>query len=285
MSGVVMASGIVLLLTALGLAIGITAVGDPRAATAGTAKGLGIGAGFWAGLTLLVAYFLGGLVSTMVTDCPDRGGALIHGAMVWTLASGFLLWLLGQGISLGASGLLGALSGLTRTATTAVSATVAGGGDLAHQLGLTDSTRIMDGLDDPQTVSLFASVTGMPTSEAQTALAQFRTKVEAVRDNPDRVAAEVRGFLTQYKERATAGAEGGSSGTRGGHRRLVCHCCCAGAHAGCGHPGGTSWDSEPAHLAHPVGARRQRVTTGELRGVASTAFVATCRWFGCDEVT
>jgi hypothetical protein len=202
MSGVIFALGIVLLLTALGLAIGITAVGDPRAATSGTATGLGIGAGFWAALTLLVAYFLGGLVSTMVTDRPDRGGAFVHGALVWTIASGFLLWLLGQGISLGASGLLGALSGLTRTATTAVSATVAGGGDLAHQLGLTDSTRIIERLDDPQTVSLFASVTGMPTTEARSALAQFRTKVEAVRDNPDRVAAEVRSFLAQYKERA-----------------------------------------------------------------------------------
>ena len=120
MSGVVLALGIVLLLTALGLAIGITAVGDPRAATTGTATGLGIGAGFWAALTLLVAYFLGGLVSTMVTDRPDRGAAFVHGALVWTLASGFLIWLLGQGISLGASGLLGALSGLTHTATTAV---------------------------------------------------------------------------------------------------------------------------------------------------------------------
>ena len=98
MSGVIFALGIVLLLTALGLAIGITAVGDPRAATAGTATGLGIGAGFWAALTLLIAYFLGGLVSTMVTDRPDRGGAFVHGALVWTLASGFLLWLLGQGI-------------------------------------------------------------------------------------------------------------------------------------------------------------------------------------------
>ena len=202
MSGVILALGIVLLLTALGLAIGITAVGDPRAATAGTATGLGIGAGFWAALTLLVAYFLGGLVSTMVTDRPDRGGALVHGALVWTLASGFLIWLLGQGISLGASGLMGALSGLTHTATTAVGATVAGGGDLAHQLGLTDSTRIIDWLDEPQTVSMFTSVTGIPTAEARSALAQFRSKVEAVRDNPDRVAAEVRSFLAQYKESA-----------------------------------------------------------------------------------
>jgi hypothetical protein len=161
MSGVVMALGIVLLLTALGLAIGLTAVGDPRVATAGTATGLGIGTGLWAAITLLVAYFLGGLVSTMVTDRPDRGGALVHGAMVWTLVSGFLLWLLGQGISLGSSGLLG------------------------------------------------------------------------------------------------------------GHSRLVGHVCRAGAHAGYGHPGGAGGDSESAHLAYPVDTRRQRVTTGELRGVIS----------------
>jgi hypothetical protein len=202
MSGVIMALGVVLLLTALGLAVGITAVGDPRTATSGTATGLGIGAGFWAALTLLVAYFLGGLVSTMVTDRPDRGGALVHGALVWTLASGLLLWLLGQGISLGVSGLLGAFSGLTQTAATAVKTTGAGGDDLAQRLGLTDPTRIIDRLDDPQTVSLFASVTGMPTTEARTALTQFRARVEAVRDNPDRVAAEVRSFLAQYKERA-----------------------------------------------------------------------------------
>src|SRR3712207_4865922 len=48
MGGVVMASVIVLFLTALGLAIGITAVGDPLAAAADTASGLGIGTGFWA---------------------------------------------------------------------------------------------------------------------------------------------------------------------------------------------------------------------------------------------
>ena len=202
MSGVILALGVVLVLTALGLAIGISAVGDPRAATAGTATGLGIGAGFWAALTLLVAYFLGGLVSTMVTDRPDRGGALVQGALVWTLTSGFLLWLLAQGISLGASGLLGALSGLTRTAATAVGATVVGGGDLAQQLGLNDATRILDRLEDPQTVSLFASVTGLSPAEARTALAQARTRVEAVRDNPERVAAEVRSFLAQHKERA-----------------------------------------------------------------------------------
>jgi len=201
-SGFIIALGTILLLTALGLAIGITAVGDPRAATHNTVTGLGIGAGIWAALTLLIAYFLGGLVSTTVTDRPDRAGALIHGALVWTLASVFLLWLLGQGISLGLSGLFGALGGLTRTAATVATGAVAGGGDLAQRLGFTDPSRVMDRLEDPQTVSVFAAATGMSTEEARTALVQFRDRVAAVRENPDQVAAEARTFLAQYADRA-----------------------------------------------------------------------------------
>ena len=228
-SGFIIALGTILLLTAFGLAIGITAVGDPRAATHNTVTGLGIGAGIWAALTLLIAYFLGGLVSTTVTDRPDRAGAVLHGALVWTLGSVFLLWLLGQGISLGLSGLFGALGGLiglggaefrlppgggprghlggalgglTRTGATVATGAVAGGGDLAQRLGFTDPSRVMDRLEDPQTVSVFAAATGISTEEARTALAQFRDRVAAVRDNPDQVAAEARTFLVQYADRA-----------------------------------------------------------------------------------
>jgi uncharacterized membrane protein YtjA (UPF0391 family) len=64
MSGFVVAIGTLMLLGALGLAVGITALGDPRAASGETAAGLGIGAGIWAVITLLVSIFLGGMVST-----------------------------------------------------------------------------------------------------------------------------------------------------------------------------------------------------------------------------
>ena len=46
-SGWIMALGTLLLLTTLGLAIGITAIGDPRTADSATASGLGMGAGLW----------------------------------------------------------------------------------------------------------------------------------------------------------------------------------------------------------------------------------------------
>jgi hypothetical protein len=201
-SGWVMALGTLLLLTALGLAIGITAIGDPRTADSPTASGLGIGAGLWGAVTLLIASFLGGLVSTRVTDRPDHGGAVLHGALVWTLTSLMLVWLLGQGVSLGLSGLFSALSGLTRTAATAVTTTATQGGDLAQRLGLTDPTQVMNRLDNPETASLFAAATGMSPEEARATLAQFRSRIDAIRDNPERVATEVRDFLAPYKERA-----------------------------------------------------------------------------------
>ena len=59
MSGLVVALGVLLLMGALGLAIGVTALGDPRAATSETASGLGIGGGVWAFITLVAAVCLG----------------------------------------------------------------------------------------------------------------------------------------------------------------------------------------------------------------------------------
>ena len=241
----------------VGLAIGITALGDPRTADSATASSLGLGAGLWGAVSLLIALFLGGLVSTRVTDRPDRGGAVLHGALVWTLTSLMLVWLLGQGVSLGLSGLFGALSGLTRTAATAVTTTATQGGDLAHSLGLTDATQVMNRLDNPETAALFASATGMAPEEARATLGQFRGRIEAVRDHPERVAAEVRDFLTQYKERAAQpGAADGGGGAEGSLRRRLGHVWRADADADRRHRGRPGRGAEPAHLAHTVGPQR-----------------------------
>jgi hypothetical protein len=199
MSGFFVALGVLLLMGALGLAIGVTALGDPRAATSATATGLGIGGGVWAFITLVAAVFLGSLVSTAVTDQPDRTGAVMHGALVWVLFSLFTVWMIASGISLGVSGLYGAVSGLARGATTAVAA---GGGDLVQSLGLNDSNQVMARLDDPATAATLATATGMSTDEANAALGNLRARVEAVKDDPARVTAEVRDFVAPYAERA-----------------------------------------------------------------------------------
>jgi hypothetical protein len=201
MSGFVVALGALMLLTALGLAIGFTALDDPREVTRQDASDLGMGAGVWAFLTLLVTFFLAGMVSTRVTDRPDRGGAILHGALVWVLCSVFLFWLIFSGISLGLSGLFGAVGGLVRGATTAATAAVSGG-DLTQSLGLDNPNHFVERLDDPQTATLFATATGVPRAEAEATLNTLRTRINAVRDDPERVAAEVRSFAAQYADRA-----------------------------------------------------------------------------------
>jgi hypothetical protein len=201
MSGFVVALGVLMLLTALGLAVGLTALEDPRAMTGETASDLGVGAGVWAFFTLCVALFLAGMISTQVTDQPDRGGAVIHGVLVWVLFSVFLLWLIGSGVRLGVSGLFGAVGGLTRGATTAATAAVSGG-DLTQTLGLDHPDRILDRLNDPQSAALLATATGMTQDEARTALGDLRTRVAAVREDPAQVTAEVKSFLAQYAARA-----------------------------------------------------------------------------------
>jgi hypothetical protein len=113
----------------------------------------------------------------------------------------FLFWLIASGISFGLSGLFGAVGGLARGAT-AATATAVSGGDLTKSLGLEDPQQVIDKLDNPQTASLFATATGLSPAEAQAALGSLRARVETVRDDPERVAAEVRNFLGQYTERA-----------------------------------------------------------------------------------
>jgi hypothetical protein len=198
MSGLFVAMGTLMLFTALGLAIGVTALGDPRAATGETASGLGVGAGIWAFITLLVSIFLGGMVSTQVTDSPDRAGAVIHGVLVWVLFLLVIMYLIVSGVSLGLSGLFGAAGALTRGATAAVGS----GGDLAQHLGLDDPNRVLQRLDDPRAASALATATGMSTQEAQVTLSNLRSRVEAVKDDPARITGEVRTFLGQYAERA-----------------------------------------------------------------------------------
>ncbi len=202
MSGFFVAIAALLLLTALGLAIGITVLGDPRAATGETASGLGVGAGIWAFVSLLVAFFFGGMVSTQVTDRPDRPGAVIHAVLVWVLLMVSILWLMVNGISLGMSGLFSAVGTLARGATAAVGIGAVAGGDLTQRLGLDDPNQVQAKLDDPRTASALATATGMSNDEARAALSDLRSRIEAVKDDPGRVAAEVRNFLAQYSERA-----------------------------------------------------------------------------------
>lgn len=79
--GVVVALGVLLLSGALGFAVGISSL-DPGVTTAAA---LGRGAAMWGGASLLVALFLGGLVSTRIGATFDRATGMVEGMLVWVV--------------------------------------------------------------------------------------------------------------------------------------------------------------------------------------------------------
>jgi hypothetical protein len=192
-SGFLIGLGLLMLWSTLGLAIGISAA-DVGPGQGGDAKAFGIGAGVWAGLSLLIALFLGGMIASRVSMVVDRTVATTHGALVWVLTMLGVLYLASTGISLGMSGVLG----VARGAGSAVSSAAGGLTDLTSG----DVDQILARLNDPKTVGVVAGATGMSQDEARSTLNDIRAKVEAARSNPEQAAAEARNGVQQLAARA-----------------------------------------------------------------------------------
>src|SRR4051812_26171378 len=102
--GVLAAVGLLLLLAALGVAVGITAV-DPQSMQLGK---LGITAAIWTGVSLLLSLFLGGLVASRLGATFDRTTSFFEGFLVWVvslllvayLAAGGMAWVAGDAFSM-----------------------------------------------------------------------------------------------------------------------------------------------------------------------------------------
>lgn len=84
LGGLFVALGVWLLLTVLGLAVGLSAIDPNHPASVKTA---GITTGIWSLLVPLVALFVGGIVAARTAGIVDRPTGAIHGAVLWSLAT------------------------------------------------------------------------------------------------------------------------------------------------------------------------------------------------------
>jgi hypothetical protein len=98
--GVLVAIGLLLLLAALGVAVGISAV-DPAVTEP---RQLGTRAGIWAAASLLIALFVGGMVATRIGAIFDRSTGFFEGALVWVVSVILTSALAGGGAGLLAGG-------------------------------------------------------------------------------------------------------------------------------------------------------------------------------------
>ena len=110
-AGLLTAMTALLLLSLLGLAIGLTTVNAGNAATqGGPPADTGRNAAIWAAISGILAFALGGYVVGRTAALFHRGWGALNGALVFMLAVPVILWLAGQGLGT-VLGSLGNLSG------------------------------------------------------------------------------------------------------------------------------------------------------------------------------
>ena len=191
--GVLVALGLLMLLTSLGLAIGITAVEPGQTG----ASALGTGAGIWGAVSLLVSLFVGGLTATRVGAITDRTTAFFQGALVWVVSMLLIAYLAASGVASLASGVFGIVGGAAETLGQAVQGQ--GGVDIDTS---GTAQQIAERLRDPQTAQRIASVTGLPQNQVQQTLEQTATRVEANADDPAAAAEAARQAAAELMEQA-----------------------------------------------------------------------------------
>ena len=189
-SGVLVVIGTLLLLTTLGLAVGISAA-DPQNTDA---SALGTGAAIWTGVTLLIALFLGGMAATRLGLVFDKAAGAFEGALVWVLSFLIIFWLASSGVSLVARGVSSVFTGAAQ----AVGSVAGGMGDLAQG----DPQQIVRRLQDPNTSRMIAAATGMPEQEVRSNLDQAAQRVQAAGNDPARAAEEARAATQGLMDRA-----------------------------------------------------------------------------------
>ena len=94
--GVLVTMGALILLSALGVAVGISAL-DPSTADPGRLATI---AAVWGAVSLLASLFLGGMVATRIGMVYDRATGLFEGVLVWVVSILLMATLASSGVGL-----------------------------------------------------------------------------------------------------------------------------------------------------------------------------------------
>lgn len=132
-AGTVVSLGVWVLLYALGLAVGFTAVSPTDMESL---RAAGIGTGIWSVIAPLIALFLGGLVVSRESGVSNRLDGAIHGAVLWGLTALLGLFLIGSLIGSIVGGAARFVGGTVGTAAEAATGAAGAQGDPLQALGL-----------------------------------------------------------------------------------------------------------------------------------------------------
>jgi hypothetical protein len=218
--GVVLAMAVQILLSVLGVGIGLTTV-DPASSGSPSASSFGIGAGIWWTVSNLVALFVGGYVAARLAGVFQRGDGILHGLITWgfTLLLTFYLLTTAVGGVLGGafSAIQGAASGAAQTATNPAAQQMAGALGLSpDQLeqrmdqmiaGQTNASPEQVAQAREQLAGLVPQLLqgGEPARQAREQATQIVAQVRGV--PPEQVRAEVDQTLQQAQQQTAQAAD------------------------------------------------------------------------------
>ena len=191
--GVLLAVGLLVLLGALGAAIGISAT-DPGNTDPGT---LGMGAGIYAAVSLLLALFFGGWAATRMGAISDRATGFCEGALVWVVSILLVAYAAAAGIGMLAGGAFKVIGGATQAIGSVMQTQGAGAPDISGNVD-----QLLQRLRDPNTAQQIARATGMEPREVQNALGETAQRVEQARDNPGQAVQEAKQGVARLMDQA-----------------------------------------------------------------------------------
>jgi len=147
LAGLVTALSTLVVLSVLGLAIGLTTY-----ETGDRLSNFGMGAGIWGAISTIVAFVLGGWVAARSAGVGGRSNALLNGAMVWAVAIPLIMYLLGSGV--------GSMLNMATDAAAASTTAIVNNASPADVNAATDAAQAQAAQVDPATVNDVAQNAG-----------------------------------------------------------------------------------------------------------------------------
>jgi polyhydroxyalkanoate synthesis regulator phasin len=275
LAGAVVALSVQLLLTLLGLGIGLATV-DPAAGGTPDAATFGIATGVFYAIVTLLSLFFGGWVAGRLAGMPVRTDGLLHGLVTWSVAMLVLLYVVTTSVGAILSGTLGMVGTALQAAGQGAQAAAgaAAESDIGQQAmnaiqrqaqqllgqaqqatGAQDTSELLDRVmaiaqggvseqEQQQIVDQIVQETGVTREEAQAQLQQLQTQYQEAA-----AAAE-----EQARQAAQATAQAVSQGAFWSFVALLCGAIAAAVGGLVGTPRDLSVEAHPRGV-HPTAGR------------------------------
>jgi hypothetical protein len=193
-AGLFVAMGLQLVLSLLGVAIGLSAW-SPATVGGVDAGDVATGVGIWAAVSALIALFAGGATTGRLAGILRRKDGALHGVVLWALTTVATIWLIvsGMGFLLG-----GAFDIVSRTA----AATVQVAGGAAAEFAGPAVTGAMQGEEREVMISEIQQRTGLSRAEAESVVTDAERRAGTLQQDAQRQAEQ----LQQQAPRIAEGA-------------------------------------------------------------------------------